>query len=112
MRMKYMFLFLEKYIVIIMISFRIIILVFLHLPDGQTISAKLCQSGTKGLMSEPYKALGKWILRDLMRISIGQLVTLNDLNRLAFDSLMLTKVDNLNYKLTVSYSQSYSDFKI
>ena len=82
----------------------------LHLPNKSIINAKLCQSNSKGLMSNPNKALGAWILRDVMKISPGQLVTMNDLNRLGFDSLRLTKIDDLNYKLTVSYTQSYSEF--
>lgn len=82
----------------------------LHLPDGQIISAKVCQSSSKALMSNPNKVLGKWILRDLMKIPLGKLVTINDLNKLGFDSIMITKIDNLNYKLSISYSRSYSNF--
>ena len=32
----------------------------LRLPDGQVISAKICQSDGKGIMSNPNKDLGNW----------------------------------------------------
>lgn len=83
--------------------------ILLHLPDGKIIDGKMCQDGVKSIMSRPNKALGHWILRDLMHIPEGKLVTIEDLHRLGFDSLLVTKIDNLNYKLSVSYSRSYSD---
>ncbi|MFR9591684.1 MAG: hypothetical protein SNG27_04730 [Rikenellaceae bacterium] len=82
----------------------------LHLPNDQTIIAKLCQAGAKALMSNPNSALGEWLLRDLMKLPVGKLATMADLNRLGFDSVIITKEDSQNYKISVSYTQSYRDF--
>lgn len=81
----------------------------LHLPDGRIISAKVCQDGCKGIMSNPNKDLGKWILRDLMNIPVGQLVTMNDLNRLGFNSVLVTKIDSLNFRISASYDKNYAE---
>lgn len=82
----------------------------LHLPNGRTISAKICQAGGKAIMSNPNSALGEWLLRDVMNMPICQLVTMNDLNRLGFNSVMVTKIDSLNYRISVSLTKKYPDF--
>ncbi len=82
----------------------------LHLPNGDVLSAAICQSGGKALMSNPNSALGKYLLRDVMKIPKGELVTMEKLFELGFDSVVLTKIDDENYKLSVSESLSYRDY--
>ena len=82
----------------------------LILPNGDIISAKICQDNEKALMSNPNKALGKWLLRDIMKIPYGQLVTMEDLERLGFNSLMLKKVNDTTYNISISRIESYRDF--
>ena len=66
----------------------------LQLPDGKVLSAKICQDGGKALMSNPNRALGKWILRKVLKKEPWELVTMDDLNRLGFDSVC---IENLHY---------------
>lgn len=83
----------------------------LELPNGQCLSAKLCQQGAKGLMSNPNKALGKWILRDVLKKEPGELVTMRDLNILNIDSVKVAKLRSGNYKISFSKDyQSYENF--
>jgi len=73
----------------------------LKLPNGSSISAKICQDGGKALMSNPNLALGKWILRDVLKLREGELVTLELLDRLGFNSVTVFKEDEQNYRIDV-----------
>lgn len=64
----------------------------LLLPNGEYLSAKICQDGGKALMSNPNLALGEWILRDVLKKNEGEIVTIDDLNRLGFDSVCVEKL--------------------
>lgn len=73
----------------------------LMLPNGEQMSAKLCQSESKALMSNPNKALGKWILRDILNLKEGELLTREMLQIKGFDSIIVCKVKEGYYKLDV-----------
>ena len=65
----------------------------LLLPDGNVLSAKICQDGGKALMSNPNKDLGEWLLRKVLKKKAWNIVTMYDLDRLGFDSVC---VENLH----------------
>ena len=73
----------------------------LQLPNGKVISAKVCQDNGKALMSNPNVDLGKWILRDVMCLKEGELLTLDMLCRFGFNGVTIFKEDELNYKIDV-----------
>lgn len=83
----------------------------LKLPNGAQLSAKMCQDGRKGLMSNPNKALGKWLLRDVLRIPIRQIVTRAMLDISGFDSLIIIKESNGVYRLELSREAHYIDYR-
>ncbi len=78
----------------------------LHLPDGGILSAKICQAGDKALMSNPNKALGEWILRKVLRLEEGELLTIEKLDAAGFDTVTVTKNSPLDFTINVSYSSS------
>lgn len=80
----------------------------LHLPNGSSISAKPCQQNRKALMSNPNTALGKWLLRDILQLQEGELVTIDLLNRMGFDSVVVYKDSDLDYRIDVCRTVSYS----
>ena len=89
----------------------------LELPNGNVLSAKICQSGGKALMSNPNKALGEWILRRIFKKKPGELVTMFDLQRLGIDSVCVEKLNEVDEfgipKYRISFAdtyESYSDF--
>lgn len=90
----------------------------LLLPDGQELSAKICQSDGKGLMSNPNAALGHWILRTVLHKKPGDLVTMNDLIRFGIDSVLVEKThkrntngqDVFSISFTISDYETYKEF--
>ncbi|WP_270181115.1 restriction endonuclease PLD domain-containing protein [Alkalihalobacillus sp. CinArs1] len=83
----------------------------LVLPGGKEIDASICQSGGKGFMSNPNKELGYWILRTILQIPIGQLVTYSDLDRVGIDSVLITKYDSYCFSIRFASIGSYSEFE-
>lgn len=69
------------------------------LPNGTSMSMKLCQENCKALMSNPNKDLGKWLLRDVLRIPYGQIITYKDLLEIGIDSVSFKKIEDKKYLL-------------
>lgn len=74
----------------------------LHLPNGETLEAKLCQDNSKALMSNPNRALGEWLLRDVLNLKEGELLTYETLQEVGVDSVKITQTDNESEKLSYS----------
>lgn len=83
----------------------------LNLPNGKTLSAKMCQQGLKGLMSNPNKELGKWILRDILKVPEGVLITRQMLDIIDIDSVYIEKIADLKYKIDFAKTGAYEVFK-
>ncbi len=47
----------------------------LKLPSGNMMLSKVCQDGNKALMSYSNKELGRWILRDVLKLNEGELLS-------------------------------------
>ena len=56
-------------------------------------------------MSNPNIDLGKWILRDILKLKEGELLTLDFLDRMGFNSVTIYKEDSQNYKIDVCTTQ-------
>lgn len=82
-----------------------------ELPNGKKIKCKVAQSGGKALMSDPNKVLGHWILRTVLDIPKGKLVTMDLLDKIGIDSVKITKVDDENYYLDFVESGTYEIFE-
>ena len=82
-----------------------------ELPNGHKMKCKVAQSGGKALMSDPNKDLGKWILRDVLGLSKGTLVTMGLLKEIGIDSVKITKKDNQNYLLDFVEVGTYTKFE-
>ncbi len=88
----------------------------LILPDGNKLSAKVCQDGGKALMSNPNSQLGEWILRKILRKKEGELVTIEDLYKYGIDSVKIISTHKHNengesiYKILFSNTSSYENY--
>lgn len=89
----------------------------LYLPDGNILSAKICQENGKALMSNPNRELGHWLLRKVLKKRPWELVTWNDFNRYGFDSICVENMHTINnqgereYRISFASSdESYQDF--
>jgi hypothetical protein len=83
----------------------------IELPNGQILNAKMCQSGQKGLMSNPNKTLGKWVLRDVLKVPVGTLVDREYLNIIGIDSVIVFKISNTKYKIDFASNGKFEEFK-
>lgn len=108
----------------------------LRLPDGQVISAKVCQeahkkmpkerynrltleekliedrrrSEGKSIMSNPNKVLGKWLLRTVFELPEKTVVTYEMLQKFGVDSVVFTKHSDLEYSVDFSELGTYESF--
>lgn len=80
------------------------------LPNGDTMSMKLCQENCKALMSNPNKALGKWLLRDVLKVPYGQIITYKDLLEIGIDSVSFKKIEDKKYMLDFKNVGEFENF--
>jgi len=81
----------------------------LILPNGNTISAKICQQGGKALMSNPNSALGDWLLKKVLNKKDYDPVTMDDLNRFGFDSVCIENTHTVDTTDRPVYKIFFSD---
>ena len=82
----------------------------LKLPDGNTLSAKVCQDNSKALMSNSNRELGKWILRQVMHLNIGEVLTYKKLLDLGIDSLRLDKIEDSKFEINFATVGAYENW--
>jgi hypothetical protein len=82
----------------------------LQIPTGDVFNAKVCQDNSKALMTNPNKALSDWLLRKILHLEEGSLATIEDLNELGFDSVIIEKIDENNFKIDIMPTDSYEKF--
>jgi len=83
----------------------------LVLPDGKTMSAKVCQDNSKALMSNPNSALGKWLLRDILNLSKREILTYEKLDRIGLDGVVIYKTGKNKFDIDFTAVGSYEKFK-
>ena len=73
----------------------------LKTDDGKDFLAKVCQSDNKALMTNPNRELGKWLLRDKLKLAPGTVLDKEKLDKLGLESVEISKYDNENYRISV-----------
>jgi hypothetical protein len=82
----------------------------LHLPNGKSMNAKVCQDNSKALMSNPNKALGKWLLRDILNLKEDELLTYKKLQIIGIDCVKIDKIDDENYNINFALLDGYEEY--
>lgn len=82
----------------------------LHLPDGTSIKAKVCQESGKAIMSNPNNVLGKWLLRDVFALPDRTIITYKMLEKFGIDSVIFTKNSDLDYSIEFAEIGTYERF--
>lgn len=82
----------------------------LQVPTEEIFKAKVCQDGSKALMTNPNKALSDWLLRKVLNLKEGELATIELMEELGFDSVIIYKDAESNYKIDKAKSDSYEEF--
>lgn len=72
--------------------------------------SKVCQGNSKALMSYSNKELGEWILRKVLKLKEGELLTYNKLQNVAIDSVRIDKINELEYEINFAKIGSYENF--
>lgn len=83
----------------------------LKLPNGEIISAKVCQQGGKALMSNPNAKLGEWLLDEVFKVKSGELVTTEMLDEIGVDTVEVRKVNDLSFEIDFKEIGTFADFK-
>ena len=65
--------------------------------NKKVMLSKVCQSGDKALMSNPNRDLGHWILRDVLKVKPGQIVT--------NDTLIKNQIDSVNFLISCNIAK-------
>jgi hypothetical protein len=82
----------------------------LKFPDGEKVIAKICQENGKALMTQSNRKLGKLILRDGLKLNIGELATYDKLQLLGIDSVRIDKISISEFEINFSKNGSYEKF--
>jgi len=82
----------------------------LKLPNGTNMNSKVCQENSKALMSQSNRELGKWILRDVLKLSEGELLTYEKLQALGIDSVRIDKISESEFEINFAKIGSYEKF--
>lgn len=80
----------------------------LYFPNGKVLSVKVSQEDGKALMSQHNANLGQWILRDILRLNEGDLLTYDMLEEIGVDSVEISKKSGryyIDFKQLGSYEQ-------
>lgn len=83
----------------------------LKLPNGSQMQSKICQDNDKALMSYSNRELGQWILRDVLGLKEGELLTYDKLQMIGIDSVRIDKISDDQFEINFSATGSYDDFK-
>jgi hypothetical protein len=79
------------------------------LPDNSTLLCKICQDNDKALMSNPNSALGEWLLRKVLSLNEGELLTYKKLEDLGIDTVEIIKNNN-SYSIDFRPIGSFDNF--
>jgi hypothetical protein len=82
----------------------------LQIPTGEVFVSKVCQANSKALMTNPNKALSDWLLRKVLKLKEGEVATMEKLDKLGFDSVIITKNQKSEFKIDIMKTNSYNQF--
>ena len=74
------------------------------------LEAKVCQDGSKALMSKHNADLGKWLLRKVLNLKEKELLTYEKLQRIGLDSVIIERIDKKTYSIDFRPSGTYEEF--
>lgn len=80
----------------------------LYFPNGSSMSVKVSQADGKALMSQRNADLGQWLLRDVLRLPEGKLLTYEMLEEIGIGAVEISRKNSrysINFKQTGSYER-------
>lgn len=79
-------------------------------PNNEKLDVKVCQDNSKALMSKPNKALANWLLKIALGLKEREILTYERLENLGFDSVIIFKESNKNFRIDIRKIDSYEKF--
>ena len=61
-------------------------------------------------MSDPNRELGHWILRDVLQLGEGEILTIDRLYQLGIDSVRIDKIEDGLYEMNFAVVDSFENF--
>lgn len=61
-------------------------------------------------MSQSNKELGKWVLRDVLKLKEGELLTYDKLQTIGIDSVRIDKISDSEFEINFAKIGSYENF--
>ncbi len=83
----------------------------LTLPNENILKAAVCQDNSKALMTDPNKALGKWLLRGVLKLKDGELLTYKKLQQIGVDAVIIEKKSEGEFKIDFRPTETYERFE-
>lgn len=83
----------------------------LKLPNGRKMKSKICQDNEKALFSHKNRELGQWILRGVLGLKEGELLTYDKLQAIGIDSVRIDKISDRLFEINFSAIGSYEYFR-
>ncbi len=83
----------------------------LKLPNWKTMLSKISSDGWKALYSCSNRELWQWILRDVLKLHEGEILSYEILQILGVDSVRIDKLDPTNFEINFSWVGNYEKFK-
>ncbi len=83
----------------------------LKLPNGKVMKSKICQDGSKALMSYSNRELGEWILREILKLKEDEVLTYDKLQALGIDSVRVDKINETEFEINFSKLGRYEMFQ-
>jgi len=83
----------------------------LILPNGNILKAAVCQDNAKALMTDPNKALGEWLLRGVLKLKDGELLTYKKLQKIGLDSVKIEKKSENEFIIDFRPTETYEKFE-
>lgn len=82
----------------------------LETPTRDVFSARVCQDNSKALMTNPNNLLSNWLLRSVFQLEVGELLTIDKINEIGCDSVIIIKERNGKYKIDIAKFNGYEQF--
>ena len=79
-------------------------------PTKEHLNASICQDNSKALMTDPNKALADWILRKLLKLKEGELLTYDKLKEIGTDCVIIRKKSQYTYEIDFGPLDGFDDF--
>jgi hypothetical protein len=79
-------------------------------PTNEKLKASICQDNSKALMTDPNKALADWLLRKLLKLKEGELLTYEKLKEIGTDCVIIKKLNNEKYEIDFGPLDGFDQF--